>query len=208
MFAIVLLCWRWLLLSDPCWWTVPPSSFGTVNWIWPPDKTDVLQKLMLLGKTETWMDHKENKSEWKYGTLEAIHTLSFWWLKWVTKEDLSCTSLNLILITLQIKEAEDKSSHYLWQWMGVIILSLVISLDRTEYWENLILSEELCTPWEVKKIYKCHDFKQEHQAGDKITGEFTILLIRQSQKELIFKTCILSCLRKSDFKHSTLLGRL
>lgn len=104
-------------LSGPLWWSLPPSSFGTLNWIWAPNKTDVMQKLLPLGKTETWMYHNENKSgkttEWK----ERTH-LNFLWAKGITKEDI-------IFFRLKRKEAakNPKSSHSLQEWMNAIILN-------------------------------------------------------------------------------------
>lgn len=75
---------------------------------------DVLKKLLPLGKTEIWMYHKENKpgkrAEWREGTLETPHTLNSLWGKGITNGDLSCTSLSLILIALQIKEAAKKKT--------------------------------------------------------------------------------------------------
>lgn len=57
-------------------------------------------------------------------------------------------------------------------------------------------------------MYEWHDFKQEHQTGDKIAGEFTISPCKADSKRIDFEILGSDSLRKPDFKHSRLLGRL
>lgn len=75
-------------------------------------------------------------------------------LKFSVGKGNNCTSFYLIFIMFQIKETAKKAAKVplSLEWMGIIILSLIISSGRTEYRENLILSEE-CTPWELENIY-------------------------------------------------------